>query len=75
MPRKKNRTLKLYGTNEAAKYVGLTVPAFKYHIYNDNVEGQMIGNSLVFTQDELDRFKKEKRGPGRPPKNQIDKET
>ena len=60
----------LYSTKAAAKYIGLSVAGVKYHIREGNLKGQLVGNSLVFTQDELDNFKSTKRPPGRPKKEQ-----
>jgi hypothetical protein len=60
----------LLSTAEAADYLGLGVPAIKYHIYQGNIEPQRIGNSLVFTQAQLDLFKATRRKPGRPRKTQ-----
>jgi hypothetical protein len=58
---------KLYGSQEAAKYLGISVNNLKYHVHSGkNINAQLIGNSLVFTQDELDRFLSERRKPGRP---------
>lgn len=59
----------IYDTHTAAEYLGLTVDALKYHIHNaKTISSQRLGRLLVFTQDELDRFKREKRPQGRPPK-------
>jgi hypothetical protein len=63
--------MKLYSTQEAADYVGLSLQAMKYHVYiAKNITGQLVGNSRVFTQDELDQFKAEKRPQGRPTKQE-----
>ena len=61
-------SVKLYGTKEAAEYLGLSVPTIKYHVKQGNLTGQKVGHSLVFTRAELDRFKREKRPPHRPKK-------
>lgn len=59
---------KLYTTAEAAKYLGLSVSALKNHIYEvGDLHGHKVGNVLLFTQAELDRFRREKRPRGRPP--------
>lgn len=60
--------MKLYSTQQAAQYLGLSLSALKYHIYEKHVEPQMIGNSLVFTQAQLDDFQKTRGSPGRPKK-------
>ena len=61
----------LYSTAQAAKYLGLSVAALKYHIYNGNIKPQRIGNSLVFTQAQLDEFQANRRPQGRPRKEQA----
>lgn len=58
-----------YGINEAAKYLGLSVSALKYHIFESKtLKPQKIGHSFIFTQAQLDEFKATKRSPGRPKK-------
>jgi hypothetical protein len=60
-----------YSTAEAAEYLGLSVAALKYHIHvAENIKGHLIGNSLMFTQEQLDEFKRTKRPQGRPPKEE-----
>lgn len=59
----------LFSTTEAAEYLGLSVPAVKYHIHKaKDLKGQLVGNSLVFTKDQLDQFKLVRRPQGRPKK-------
>jgi len=62
--------MKLYGTAEAAEYVGLSLSAFKYHIHIAKTikPFQKIGHSLAFTQDQLDEFQIARRPQGRPKK-------
>ena len=51
--------MKLYSTREAAAYVGLSLQGFKYHIHvAKTIEGQLVGHSLVFTQEQLDEFRR-----------------
>lgn len=58
---------KLFSTQEAAQYLGITASGLKYHVYNSGqLKGQMVGNSLVFTQEELDLFKQNRQPAGRP---------
>jgi excisionase family DNA binding protein len=58
---------KLYSTEGAAKYLKVKVRTMKKYIYEaKTLTGTLIGHSRVFTQEELDEFKKTKRGPGRP---------
>ena len=60
---------KLYGIHGAAKYLGISVAALKYHIHTSKtIAPARIGHSLVFTQDQLDQFKSNRRKPGRPRK-------
>lgn len=60
----------LYSTRTAAEYLGVKPETIKYHVYvaKDLVPDQRLGNTLVFTQETLDRFKQTKRTLGRPPK-------
>jgi len=63
--------MNIFDTNEAAEYLELSVPAVKYHIYTSGlIVGQLKGNSLIFTQDALDEFKRNKRPQGRPRKTE-----
>jgi excisionase family DNA binding protein len=56
-----------FSTKEAAKYLGISSNTMRYHIfYAKNIEGQKIGNSLIFTREQLDEFKAVKRSQGRP---------
>lgn len=62
------------GIVQAAEYCGMSVAALKYHIYEgsdgtgpQDLRGRMIGHSIVFEREELDRFMAGKRKPGRPP--------
>jgi len=58
----------LYGTNEAAEYLGITVPTVKHHVHivGDLVPDKKIGQALIFTRTTLDTFNANKRRPGRP---------
>lgn len=57
----------LFSTEEAAEHLGLTLAAMKYHTFvAKNITGQLVGNSLVFTKEQLDHFNQNKRPPGRP---------
>ena len=58
-----------FTTNEAAKYLSLSVPTIKYHRYTSRMlSGRMFGNSWMYTRKELDEFKANKRPAGRPKK-------
>lgn len=57
----------LYSTEQAAEYCQMSVAAIKYHIHRaKDLKGQLIGNSYIFTRDDLDSFLKNKREQGRP---------
>lgn len=59
----------LYSTKDAAAYLKVSVSDIKYHVHTAHtLHPQRIGHSLVFTQEELDRFNRDKRKPGRPTK-------
>lgn len=55
----------LYSVKDAAEYLELAVVTIKYHIYESgHLRPQKVGGTLVFTQEELDRFKEEVPSPG-----------
>ena len=57
--------MKLFSTIEAAEYLGKSVSTVRHHVYySKRLHPLRIGGTLVFTQEELDRFKREH--PGRP---------
>jgi len=63
----------IYSTEEAAKYLGVSVSLVKYYKHVDGrLSGQKIGNSLVFTQQELDDLNETRKKVGRP-STQIDR--
>lgn len=56
---------KIFGTNEAMQYVsdelgkrghGMTIWGVKKYINREDIQGQLVGKSLVFNQATLDRF-------------------
>ena len=58
---------KLYSTREAASYLGLKEETVKYHVYVSNTLYPVkVGKSLVFTEEELERFTRERRPAHRP---------
>lgn len=62
----------LFSISDAAEYLGLEESTVKYHVYTaENLTGQKIGRSRVFTQRELDEFSKTKRSQGRPRKTET----
>lgn len=61
----------LFSTTEAAKYLQISLSTVKYHLYETKaLKGALVGNSLVFTQEQLDQFKLDRRPQGRPKKEQ-----
>lgn len=59
----------IFSTRDAAQYLGITFNTMKYHIhYAKTIKGERMGNSLIFTREQLDKFKANKRSPGRPRK-------
>lgn len=77
----------LFDTKRAADYLGVTVRTMKKYIYtlepeDRRLRGTLLGNSLVFTQQQLDDFRerhstapgrpKKQRRVGRPPKKQAE---
>lgn len=68
--------MKLYSTAEAAKYLGLSLSAIKFHIHvAGNLRPERIGHSLVFTQAQLDQFLATRRKRGRPRKDEQNEPT
>lgn len=62
----------LFSTEEAARYLKMSVANVKHHVHTrGNLAGQKVGNSLVFTADELDHFQATRRKPGRPRKEEA----
>ena len=58
-----------FSTRQAAKYLQISRSTLKYHLYEaKTLEGALVGNSLVFTKEQLDQFKLIKRPQGRPKK-------
>jgi len=61
---------RLYSTREAAAYLGLKEETVKYHVYvSSSLHPERVGSSLVFTEEELERFKRDRRPAHRPPKD------
>jgi len=57
----------VFSTKEAAEYLNLSVASVKYHLYHaKDLKGEPFGNSLMFTKEDLDHFKVNKRPAGRP---------
>jgi hypothetical protein len=67
--------MKLYSLKEAAVYLGLKPETLKYHVYQSGyLKGQLVGKSLVFTEEELDEFKARVPVPGRKKSKAPDEE-
>lgn len=70
---------KLYSTKDAANYLGPIfgwkdpLSAIRYHIDAHNIEGQLVGHSLLFTEAVLNKFRATKRPQGRPKKPRKEK--
>lgn len=58
----------LLSSQEAAEYLGLTLPGLKHHLYEskDLEPDAKIGRTLVFRRSTLDAFSGRKRGRGHP---------
>lgn len=59
----------LYGIEDAAAYLGMTVRTLRYHIYNSKrlAPDKRIGATLIFRQSTLDTFAEEPRIGGKRP--------
>lgn len=57
----------IYTTAEAARYLGISQATVKYHVHvAGNLRPHRLGNSLFFTQAQLDEFQASRRPVGRP---------
>lgn len=65
----KNQNDTLFSTGEAASYLGYAEDTIRRYIYRGLINSAKLGNSLVITKSECDRFKREKRSAGRPKNN------
>lgn len=56
---------KLYTVADAAEYLGMSKQGVKWHIYQTKLlKGQLLGKTLVFTEEELEKFRDLDRKPG-----------
>src|SRR5205823_7593748 len=46
----------LYSTEQAAEYLKLSVATVRYHISQGNLKPMTVGNSFVFSRQQLDEF-------------------
>jgi excisionase family DNA binding protein len=61
-----NPPLNVYTVKQAADYLGMTVDGIKYHLYKSGyLVGKTVGRDVLFTREELDRFKATAPKPGR----------
>lgn len=56
----------VYTTREAAKYLKLAEDTVRRYIYRGLISADKHGPVYLVTQEECDRYKREKRDPGRP---------
>lgn len=62
-----------YTTEEAAAYLGMKPDLVNYHIHTSRrLSGEIKGHTRIFTQMELDAFKRQERKVGRPKKKQAE---
>ena len=58
-----------FTTSEAAQYLGFAEDTIRRYVYRGLIAGQKLGNTVLVTKTELDRYKREKRNPGRQKKS------
>lgn len=56
-------------TAEAAAYLGFAEDTVRRYVYRRLISAQKLGNTLIVEKSELDRYKQEKRNPGRQKKS------
>ena len=62
----------VFTTKEAAKYLGLSMAGLRYHVRHGNIKPDRIaGGRLLFSRVTLDALNKNRRSPGRPPREVI----
>jgi len=55
-------------TAEAAQFLGLSQRSIRTYVARGKLHPQRIGQTLVFTKSECQRYQQENPGPGRPKK-------
>lgn len=55
-----------FTVEEAANYLGYSVHTIRQYINRELISASKFGPAVVIEKSECDRFRKEKRGPGRP---------
>lgn len=55
--------MKLYSTRQAAAYLGMKLPTFRWHVHvkRDLQADQKIGPALAFSQQTLDKFRESRK--------------
>ena len=61
-------------TNEAASTLGITLRMVQAHITSGQIKAQKIGRDWLISDEEMERFQRERRKVGRP-KREKDDET
>ena len=56
----------LLTADEVAELIGVKVDAIRKHCHRKTIKTVKIGNSVLIPRDEMERFKSERRGRGRP---------
>lgn len=54
-----------FTTAEAASYLGFAEDTIRRYVYRGLINAEKLGNTLIVSKSELDRYKSEKRNPGR----------
>jgi excisionase family DNA binding protein len=58
-----------FTTAEAAAYLGFAEDTVRRYVYRGLISGHKLGKNIVVSKSECDRYRKEKREPGRQKKN------
>ena len=54
-----------FTTQEAAEYLGFAEDTVRRYVYRKLIQAKKLGNMLLFSKEECDRYQREKRNPGR----------
>ncbi len=55
----------LFTTREAAEYLGFAEDTIRRYVYRRLIQAKRLGNMLLFSKAECDRYRREKRQPDR----------
>jgi len=58
-----------FTTQEAASYLGFAEDTMRRYVYRGLISSRKLGNMRLFSKSECDRYKREKRQPGRQKNN------